>query len=145
MSTGVPPQPSSVMFSLLPPAQPLDFFPTPARCRFYVRVHKQMTRRQFQLAVVYTLSTTPGLREWFVKHRAVWDHKVNELFREYGGEDKEVDGASAETCSICLGEEQAVKLLHECGHAFHTKCLHQWFRHGNSTCPCCRRVINITL
>lgn len=137
-------EPSPVMFRLLPLSEPSAYFPTPARCRFYVQVHKRMTRRQFQMAVVYTLSTTPGLREWFLNNRSAWEQRVDELFKATEG------GQVEASCSICLGEgadseEGAVKMLHECGHAFHSKCLHQWFRHGNTSCPCCRRVINITL
>lgn len=100
------------------------------------------------------MTTTPGLREWFVSNRSAWEKRVEELFKvtQESSDDRDSSNSSDETntCSICLAEggkgaDAAVKLLHECGHAFHSKCLHTWFRHGNTTCPCCRRVINITL
>lgn len=28
----------------------------------------------------------------------------------------------------------------ECNHVFHTKCIVDWFRRGNATCPTCRSV-----
>ena len=149
-------QPTPPMFSLCPLSEPAAYFPSPSQCRFYLRVHKRMTRRQFQLAVVYTLTTTPGLREWFLSNRSAWERRVDELFDAHQQSDvssssstsSSIESESEEhSCSICLAGsgDAEVKQLHECGHAFHSKCLHQWFRHGNSTCPCCRRVINITL
>lgn len=150
MSADTPPQSPPPMFRLLPMSEPSAYFPAPSKCRFYVHVHKRMTRRQFQLAVIYTLSTTPALRDWYFSQRSAWERRVDQLFQPC--QDNQ-DSDESECCSICLAEgcsdspdkKDAVKLLHDCGHAFHSKCLHLWFRHGNTSCPCCRRVINITL
>ncbi len=43
-------------------------------------------------------------------------------------------------CPICLGTVDGgdTHQLTECSHTFHTKCIVQWFRSGNSSCPLCR-------
>lgn len=47
-------------------------------------------------------------------------------------------------CSIC--QEDDGDGMHEldCGHTFHVKCIVDWFRHGNSTCPMCRDNAGVT-
>ena len=45
----------------------------------------------------------------------------------------------SDTCTICaepLAEGQTTTI--ECGHAFHTSCVLQWFRYYNDSCPNCR-------
>ena len=43
-------------------------------------------------------------------------------------------------CPICTEAMTAEGGRHvlPCGHAFHTDCVVEWFRHGASTCPVCR-------
>lgn len=44
------------------------------------------------------------------------------------------------TCAVCLGEyedRQALRILPQCGHAFHVACIDAWLRQ-QSTCPVCR-------
>nr|XP_016450197.1 PREDICTED: RING-H2 finger protein ATL72-like [Nicotiana tabacum] len=50
---------------------------------------------------------------------------------------------SATDCPICLGEfEQGEKLrmLPRCNHAFHVKCIDEWFS-SHSSCPTCRQPL----
>ncbi|GLT57021.1 hypothetical protein SLA2020_300260 [Shorea laevis] len=50
----------------------------------------------------------------------------------------ETDNTS--NCSICLGEYRdadTLRLLPNCGHVFHLKCVDPWLR-LNPTCPVCR-------
>ncbi|CAK9221384.1 unnamed protein product [Sphagnum troendelagicum] len=50
------------------------------------------------------------------------------------------DGAD---CAVCLnefGEEDRLRLLPKCKHAFHTLCIDTWLL-SNSTCPLCRRSL----
>ena len=45
-------------------------------------------------------------------------------------------------CSICLDlfkKKQNRFILEECNHAFHTRCIIQWFRSGKKSCPLCRK------
>ncbi|PIN21472.1 hypothetical protein CDL12_05817 [Handroanthus impetiginosus] len=45
-------------------------------------------------------------------------------------------------CVVCLGEledEDKVRLLPLCKHAFHVKCIDQWFQR-NANCPICRSI-----
>ncbi|PKU62382.1 RING-H2 finger protein ATL70 [Dendrobium catenatum] len=53
----------------------------------------------------------------------------------------------ASCCSICLvnfeegeGEDKALRLLQECGHLFHAKCVDAWLRRRR-TCPVCRSLV----
>lgn len=44
-------------------------------------------------------------------------------------------------CSICLENDMIEKdlfVLDDCKHEYHTKCIMEWFRKGNKTCPLCR-------
>lgn len=48
--------------------------------------------------------------------------------------------ASSSGCSICLADYKAtdmLRLLPECGHMYHLKCIDQWLR-LHPTCPICR-------
>ncbi|XAR54802.1 hypothetical protein NMG60_11030105 [Bertholletia excelsa] len=54
----------------------------------------------------------------------------------------QIDGSD---CSVCLGEfleDESLRLLPKCNHAFHLPCIDAWLR-SHSTCPLCRAdVIN---
>ncbi|WVZ74151.1 hypothetical protein U9M48_022366 [Paspalum notatum var. saurae] len=50
---------------------------------------------------------------------------------------------AADECAICLAEfeeGQAMRVLPQCGHAFHAACVDTWLR-SHSSCPSCRRVL----
>ncbi|XP_010034162.1 RING-H2 finger protein ATL70-like [Eucalyptus grandis] len=52
----------------------------------------------------------------------------------------QVKGAGSSCCSICLleyKERDVLRLLLDCGHYFHSKCIDQWLR-TNPSCPNCR-------
>ena len=45
-------------------------------------------------------------------------------------------------CAICLEElKENNKVILECYHSFHIKCIKEWFK-NNNTCPFCRKVVN---
>ncbi|KAK4803671.1 hypothetical protein SAY86_003488 [Trapa natans] len=47
------------------------------------------------------------------------------------------------TCSVCLSEfqeEESVRLLPKCGHAFHIPCIDKWLK-SHSSCPLCRSEV----
>ncbi|KAL6911872.1 hypothetical protein ACP4OV_000677 [Aristida adscensionis] len=55
--------------------------------------------------------------------------------------------AAADECAICLAEfedGQAMRVLPQCGHAFHAACVDTWLR-AHSSCPSCRRVLAVEL
>lgn len=57
------------------------------------------------------------------------------LHRSSGG-----SGSEQSECSICLGdfqEEEKVKVLPECQHAYHCECVDKWLSE-QSSCPLCR-------
>ncbi|KAL4576699.1 hypothetical protein LXL04_012797 [Taraxacum kok-saghyz] len=46
-------------------------------------------------------------------------------------------------CSICLADykpAEVVRLLQECGHFFHVKCIDMWLK-AHSNCPVCRKSV----
>ncbi|KAL3641927.1 hypothetical protein CASFOL_012742 [Castilleja foliolosa] len=46
-------------------------------------------------------------------------------------------------CAVCLSEfeeDETVRLLPKCNHAFHIECIDMWF-HSHSTCPLCRSPV----
>lgn len=47
------------------------------------------------------------------------------------------------TCSICLSKLNGRTKKLFCNHVFHRSCINRWLKH-NSTCPCCRGVVNST-
>ncbi|PKU80966.1 RING-H2 finger protein ATL11 [Dendrobium catenatum] len=52
----------------------------------------------------------------------------------------------ASCCPICLfdyeeqGDDNALRLLPECGHLFHAACVDLWLRR-RQTCPLCRSLV----
>ncbi|GFQ07322.1 RING-H2 finger protein atl2 [Phtheirospermum japonicum] len=50
-------------------------------------------------------------------------------------------------CAVCLSEfeeDEMVRLLPKCNHAFHIECIDMWF-HSHSTCPLCRSPVEPAL
>ncbi|CAI8618913.1 unnamed protein product [Vicia faba] len=76
---------------------------------------------------------TTGLQESVIDSIAVLKYRKNEGL---------VDGTD---CSVCLGEfqeDESLRILPKCSHAFHILCIDTWLR-SHQTCPLCRApVIN---
>ncbi|TVU48524.1 hypothetical protein EJB05_08162, partial [Eragrostis curvula] len=59
-----------------------------------------------------------------------------------GGASSETETVLAE-CAICLSEfaeKEEIRVLPQCGHAFHVACVDTWLA-AHSSCPSCRRVL----
>lgn len=70
----------------------------------------------------------PGLDEALIKSISVFKFKKNEGL---------IEGSD---CSVCLSEFQeneSLRLLPKCSHAFHLVCIDTWLK-SNSSCPLCR-------
>ncbi|XP_065853222.1 RING-H2 finger protein ATL51-like [Euphorbia lathyris] len=73
-----------------------------------------------------------GLDESIIKSISIWRYKKS-------------DGSSVEgnDCSVCLTEFQeneSLRLLPKCNHAFHVPCIDTWLK-SNASCPLCRANI----
>ncbi|KAK7360826.1 hypothetical protein VNO77_02841 [Canavalia gladiata] len=79
-------------------------------------------------------ASTMGLDEAQIKSIQVFKYKK-------GGEGFNFGGIS--DCSVCLSEFQdneSVRLLPKCNHAFHLPCIDTWLK-SHSSCPLCRATI----
>ncbi|KAK8955818.1 RING-H2 finger protein ATL44 [Platanthera guangdongensis] len=55
-------------------------------------------------------------------------------------------GGSFAECPICLAEfsqGEEIRILPQCGHEFHVRCVDTWLR-SHSSCPFCRRILVVT-
>ncbi|XP_066346656.1 RING-H2 finger protein ATL8-like [Miscanthus floridulus] len=55
------------------------------------------------------------------------------------------ESGEATECAICLAEfeeGESMRVLPQCGHAFHAACIDKWLR-GHSSCPSCRRILSL--
>ncbi|XP_030533682.1 RING-H2 finger protein ATL51-like isoform X2 [Rhodamnia argentea] len=71
---------------------------------------------------------TGGLDEALIKSIAVCRYK------------KDDGGVTEGTCSVCLSEfqeDESIRLLPKCTHAFHVPCIDMWLK-SHSNCPLCR-------
>uniref|UniRef100_A0A5B7B9H9 RING-type E3 ubiquitin transferase n=1 Tax=Davidia involucrata TaxID=16924 RepID=A0A5B7B9H9_DAVIN len=77
------------------------------------------------------LVATTGLDEALIKLITVFKYKK---------EDGLIEGTD---CSVCLGEfeeDECLRLLPKCSHAFHVTCIDTWLK-SHSNCPLCRANI----
>ncbi|KAK7385341.1 hypothetical protein VNO78_31057 [Psophocarpus tetragonolobus] len=77
------------------------------------------------------LIATVGLQQSIINSITVCKYKKNEGL---------VEGTE---CSVCLNEfqeEETLRLLPKCNHAFHIPCIDTWLR-SHTNCPLCRAVI----
>ena len=66
---------------------------------------------------------------------------VVSLINKTGGNSIEHFSTSV-SCSVCLAdydESDVIRVLPDCGHVFHLKCVDSWLR-LNPTCPVCRKL-----
>ncbi|GMN61557.1 hypothetical protein TIFTF001_030650 [Ficus carica] len=76
-------------------------------------------------------SESEGLEEGLIKSIRVYKYKKSEGF---------VEGTD---CSVCLSEfeeNEKLRLLPKCNHAFHVPCIDTWLK-SHSSCPLCRSNI----
>lgn len=74
---------------------------------------------------------TRGLDDAVIKSIAIFKYRRGEAFLD------------ATDCSVCLSEfteEEKLRLLPKCGHAFHIPCIDTWLK-SHSNCPLCRANI----
>ncbi|KAK6938119.1 Zinc finger, RING-type [Dillenia turbinata] len=77
------------------------------------------------------LIRTVGLQQAIINSIAICKYKKNEGL---------VEGAE---CAVCLGEfqeDEILRLLPKCSHAFHISCIDTWLR-SHTNCPLCRAMI----
>ncbi|KAE9617925.1 putative transcription factor C2H2 family [Lupinus albus] len=82
--------------------------------------------------LVQVSSSASGLDETLIKSITVCKYKKNSVL---------VDGSD---CSVCLSEfveNESLRLLPTCNHAFHLPCIDPWLK-SHSSCPLCRSNID---
>ncbi|CAL0302858.1 unnamed protein product [Lupinus luteus] len=82
--------------------------------------------------LVQVSSSSSGLDETLIKSITVCKYKKNSVL---------VDGSD---CSVCLSEfveNESLRLLPKCNHAFHIPCIDPWLK-SHSSCPLCRSNID---
>lgn len=87
--------------------------------------HDEVTHDQWQVA-------TTGLDEALIKSITVFRYKKG---------DGLVEGTE---CAVCLNEfqeDESLRLLPKCCHAFHLPCIDAWLK-SHSNCPLCRANVN---
>ena len=53
-----------------------------------------------------------------------------------------IPGDECDICLVAFAEGDPLRVP-SCGHAFHSKCLRQWFEQGGPRCPTCRHVVKL--
>lgn len=78
---------------------------------------------------------------WFIRTEGLQQSLIDSItVFKYRKEEGLVDGT---VCSVCLGEfeqEESLRLLPKCSHAFHTPCIDTWLR-SHKNCPLCRAPV----
>ncbi|KAH0933797.1 hypothetical protein HID58_010914 [Brassica napus] len=76
-----------------------------------------------------------GLDETLIESITVYKYRKGDGFVE------------SSDCSVCLSEfqeEERLRLLPKCSHAFHVPCIDTWLK-SHSNCPLCRAEISVTV
>ncbi|KAL8188963.1 hypothetical protein R6Q57_029483 [Mikania cordata] len=78
---------------------------------------------------------------WYIRTIGLQPSVINAItVVKYGKTDGLIDGSS---CSVCLSdfqEDETLRLLPKCNHAFHISCIDTWLR-SHTNCPLCRAGI----
>ncbi|EOA91305.1 hypothetical protein ACJQWK_03715 [Exserohilum turcicum] len=86
-------------------------------------------------------------KRWKTRQEELDGHIQSQNFGDWLASQKERGGAGQQTtealCAICLEEfvEDAQVRGLRCSHAFHTRCLDEWFTKYNEYCPLCHGAI----
>ncbi|KAL9661078.1 hypothetical protein QQ045_025898 [Rhodiola kirilowii] len=79
---------------------------------------------------------------WYIRTQGLQQSVIDSIsVVKYKKDEGLVEGND---CSICLSEfeeDESLRLLPKCAHAFHVPCIDQWFR-SHKNCPLCRSPIS---
>lgn len=104
------------------------------------RLSGSLSRRREEQLIIYTPTIeNQGLNESVIRAIPIIQFKKIEAGRD--GEEKRIS-----ECAVCLNEfteEERLRLLPNCSHAFHIDCIDTWLQ-SNATCPLCRSSISYT-
>ncbi|XP_021735621.1 RING-H2 finger protein ATL51-like [Chenopodium quinoa] len=78
-------------------------------------------------------SSASGLDDAFIRQITVF---------KYRREDKLVDGTECAVCLTEFNENENLRLMPNCEHAFHLPCIDTWLK-THSNCPLCRSTMNL--
>ncbi|KAE9610317.1 putative transcription factor C2H2 family [Lupinus albus] len=78
---------------------------------------------------------------WFIRTEGLQQSLIDSItVFKYRKEEGLIDGT---VCSVCLGEfeqQESLRLLPKCSHAFHIPCIDTWLR-SHKNCPLCRAPV----
>ncbi|XP_019174126.1 PREDICTED: RING-H2 finger protein ATL54-like [Ipomoea nil] len=79
---------------------------------------------------------------WYIRTIGLQPSVINTItiFQYKPGDDRLIEGTE---CSVCLNEfqeDETLRLLPKCNHAFHIRCIDTWLR-SHTNCPLCRAPI----
>lgn len=78
---------------------------------------------------------------WYINTVGLQQSAIDSITMfKYRKDEKLIDGSD---CSICLGEfqdDESLRLLPKCSHAFHVPCIDTWLR-SHKNCPLCRAPV----
>lgn len=102
-------------------------------------------RRRFSHQPATTMGISPLPDQQWVKveyksHHTMLPSSTTKSFSIVGG------GAEKKECCICLGlfqDNERLKVLTECQHAYHSDCLDMWLS-AHPNCPLCRASLNVS-
>ncbi|RAL47031.1 hypothetical protein DM860_017072 [Cuscuta australis] len=78
---------------------------------------------------------------WYIRTIGLQPSVINTItILKYKSDDGLVDGTDCSVCLSAFREDEILRLLPKCNHAFHIRCIDTWLR-SHTNCPLCRAAV----